>query len=329
MDKQNQWDNVRLAIEEDITKRGVKRGEFVVSAMTRAIANALQYFVRQGGSSELPALDIGTGTAYHSALLCASGLKRIISVDINKQAIMFAKERLAQYFSDIAQFNESDFEHYLKLSEAIPQSINLYNYALDELGKFPNIDYAVVSFNPPILYPLLSTEFDKPATHGVYFENKKVEEKAHDLVYKLYETVAQNNLKKGAHIVCVWANLNRHLVELAPFTDNTPAYVHPAEILENWFDFKFVNEPESFDDFYCHKTVLGAGFFNQSETGKLYTNNLRNGIENNYYSQLMVASEEENLSGTYFHFGVLHLEKVSDSANEFRLINGSSKGLVD
>lgn len=319
------WNEVKKNIENEIAEIGVKRGEFVVSAMTKAVANSIDYFLENSTEKQLPALDIGTGTAYHTALLLSKAYPNVISVDINPQAITYAKERIKKYLPDVPQFEESDFNNYLTKSSDLEQSVNFYNYDLDTVTQHNDIKYALASFNPPILYPFHKITYDKPATNGVYFENKDIKDERNDLVYRLYETLAQKNLRKGSHILCIWANLNRHLVEVNPFQSDTPKYVHPARILENWFDFKFENEAESIDDFYCHKTILGAGFFNQSETGKLYSANIRHGIENDFYSKLLIPSEDEGLAGTYFHFGVLHLEKTSDTENRFKIINGSSK----
>jgi hypothetical protein len=320
-----EWEAVKTSIESEIANIGIKRGEFVVSAMTKAVANAMNYFLKHSNEKDLPALDIGTGTAYHTALLLSKHYPKVISVDINPQAIVYAKDRIKRYLPEIKQFEESNFNNFLSRSLGQDQAVNFYNYDLDSVATQKDFKYALASFNPPILYPFKTVTYDKPATNGVYFENDNIQDKRNDLVYRLYETLAQNNLSKGSHILCIWANLNRHLVEVEPFTNKTPDYVHPSKILENWFDFTFENEPESFEEFYCHKTILGAGFFNQSETGKLYSANIRHGIENDYYSKLLIPSNEENLAGTYFHFGVLHLEKTSDSENRFKIINGSSK----
>lgn len=325
MTKHTNWNKLSEVIEKDITENGVPRGEFVVSAMTKAVANSIQHYLAYGNHQNLPALDIGTGTGYHTALLLAKRQPKVISVDINPTAIAYAKERIAHFFPEVKQFDEAEFNQYLNQVKAIEQSVNFYNYSLDDLIEKKQNHYSLVSFNPPILYPFFDTAFDKPATHGVYYENKDVKRKENDLVYRLYKNIAQQNLKKGSHILCIWANLNRHYVEVNPFEEEHPNYVHPARILENWFDFEFENEAEAFDDFYCHKTVLGAGFFNQSETGKLYGNNIRYGIEHHFYSKLLVPSKDESLAGTYFHFGVLHLEKTSDTENRFKIINGSSK----
>lgn len=325
MNQKAEWSEVKTSIENEIADIGVKRGEFVVSNMTKAVANAMNYFLEHSTEQSSPALDIGTGTAYHTALLLSKGYSKVISVDINPQALVYAKERINKYLPFIPQFEEADFNSYLSQSSKHKQSVNFYNYDLDALAQNKNFQYALTSFNPPILYPFHKITYDKPATNGVYFENEDIKDKRNDLVYKLYETIARHNLKKGSHILCIWANLNRHLVEIEPFKLETPSYVHPARILENWFDFQFENEAESFEDFYCHKTVLGAGFFNQSETGKLYSANIRHGIENNMYSKLLIPSQEESLAGTYFNFGVLHLEKTSETANRFKIINGSSR----
>jgi SAM-dependent methyltransferase len=320
------WDEVKKDIENEIAEIGVKRGEFVVSAMTKAVANSMDYFLEHSTEKKLPALDIGTGTAYHTALLLSKAYHQVVSVDINPQAIIYAKERIKNYLPHIPQFEEANFEKYLSRTTGLDQSVNFYNYDLDTIAEKKDMKYALASFNPPILYPFHKITYDKPATNGVYFENENIKDERNDLVYRLYKTIAQQNLKKGSHLLCIWANLNRHLVEINPFQTENPEYVHPARILENWFDFQFDNEAESFEDFYCHKTILGAGFFNQSETGKLYSANIRQGIENNSYSKLLIPSKEENLAGTYFHFGVLHLEKTSDTENRFKIINGSSRG---
>jgi SAM-dependent methyltransferase len=322
----DKWDEIRPAIEAEIADEGVKRGEFVVSAMTRAMANSLHHAFENYPNSDDPALDIGTGTAYHTMLMLARGKKRVISVDINPQAIAYAKERISRYFPEINVCSWRDFADFQELSASDAQSVNLYPLSLDQVSKDTSTQYSSVCFNPPILYPFFDTKFDKPATHGVYFESGDVENVENDLVYNLYKHLAQNNLRKGSHILCIWANLNRHLVEVRPFTDEKPVYVHPAKILESWFDFTFDNEPESFEDFYRHQTILGANFFNQSATGKLYSDNIRHGIENHAYSKLLVPSESENLSGTYFHFGVLHLVKTSDTENRFEILNGTSAG---
>lgn len=323
--KTTKWKSLKTSIENEIAEIGVQRGEFVVSAMTKAMANAMNYFLVNSTIKDLPALDIGTGTAYHTALLLSKNYHRVISVDINPQAIKYAKERIHRYLPDIPKFYEANFNEFLTKALGQEQAVNFYNYDLDTISKNKTFKYAIASFNPPILYPFKTVTYDKPATNGVYFENENIEDRRNDLVYRLYETIAQNNLKKGSHILCIWANLNRHLVEVEPFTYNKPEYVHPSKILKNWFDFSFENKPESFDDFYCHKTILGARFFNQSETGKLYSANIRHGIEHDYYSKLLIPSEEESLAGTYFHFGVLHLEKTSDTENRFKIINGSSR----
>jgi hypothetical protein len=320
------WEKIKLSIEKEIADIGVKRGEFVVSAMTKAVANAMNYFLKHSNVQDLPALDIGTGTAYHTALLLSKQYSQVISVDINPQAITYAKERIRRYLPHIEQFEEADFETFISKSKEYKQAVNFYNYDLDAIAKNKDFKYALASFNPPILYPFHKVTYEKPATNGVYFENEDIKDKRNDLLYRLYDTIAKNNLKKGSHILCIWANLNRHLVEVEPFESKNPEYVHPSKILENWFGFEFENEPESFEGFYCHQTILGAGFFNQSETGKLYSANIRHGIENDYYSKLLIPSDEDNLAGTYFHFGVLHLEKTSDSENKFKIINGSSRG---
>jgi len=39
----------------------------------------------------------------------------------------------------------------------------------------------------------------------------------------------------------------------------------------------------------------------------------------------LIPSDKKNLAGTHFQFGVLHLEKTSDTANTFKIINGSSR----
>ena len=321
-----EWNDVKTSIEKEISEIGVERGEFVVSAMTKAVANAMNYFLEHSHEQDLPALDIGTGTAYHTALLLSKKYPRVISVDINPQAITYAKDRINRFLPDIKQFEIGDFQSFVTQSEGLEQAVNFYNYDLNKVAQNKDFKYALASFNPPILYPFHKVTYEKPATNGVYFENEDIKDERNDLLYQLYDTIAKNNLKKGSHILCIWANLNRHLVEKEPFKSNDPEYVHPSVILENWFDFEFENEPEPFEDFYCHKTVLGAGFFNQSETGKLYSANIRHGIENDYYSKLLIPSEDESLAGTYFNFGVLHLEKTSDNENKFKIINGSSKG---
>jgi len=320
------WEDIQQKIESEVADIGVKRGEFVVSAMTKAVANSMDYFLKNSSEQSLPALDIGTGTAYHTAMLLSKGYPKVISVDINPQAIIYAKERIKNYLPDIPQYEEPDFDKFFLESSTEEQSVNLYNYDLDAIAENQKFKYALASFNPPILYPFHSVTYEKPATNGVYFENENIKDKKNDLVYRLYDTIARHNLKKGSHILCIWANLNRHLVEVEPFKDDNPEYVHPSKILENWFGFEFENEPESFEDFYCHKTILGAGFFNQSETGKLYSANIRHGIENDFYSKLLIPSTEDNLAGTYFNFGVLHLEKTSNTENRFKIINGSSRG---
>jgi len=320
------WKPVKEAIEKEITDFGVKRGEFVVSTMTKAVANSMHYFLENSTEKELPALDIGTGTAYHTALLLSNAYKRVISVDINPTAITYAKDRIERHLPSIKQFETGDFDQFLKDASKGEQAVNFYNYDLDQVAENKEFKYALASFNPPILYPFHKVTYDKPATNGVYFENENIKDESNDLVYRLYDSIAKNNLKKGSHILCIWSNLNRHLVELNPFVDSEPEYVHPSKILEKWFGFEFENEPEPLEDFYCHKTILGAGFFNQSETGKLYSANIRHGIENEYYSKLLIPSNEESLAGTYFHHGVLHLEKTSDHENRFRIINGSSRG---
>lgn len=323
--KTTKWKSLKTSIENEIADIGVQRGEFVVSAMTKAVANAMNYFLEHSTLKDLPALDIGTGTAYHTALLLSKNYPRVISVDINPQAISYAKDRIRRYLPEISQYEEANFKDFLTKALRQKQAVNFYNYDLDSIAEKKDFKYAVASFNPPILYPFKKVIYEKPATNGVYFENENIEDKRNDLVYRLYETLAQNNLKKGSHILCIWANLNRHLVEVEPFTNKKPEYVHPSKILESWFDFSFENEAEPFDDFYCHKTILGAGFFNQNETGKLYSANIRHGIEHDYYSKLLIPSKEESMAGTYFHFGVLHLEKTSDTQNRFKIINGSSK----
>lgn len=319
------WESIKDQVEQEISGEGVKRGEFVVSNMTKAMANAMIHAIDQTTLPDLASLDVGTGTAYHTLLQLGKGVPKINSIDINPKAIEYAKDRVQRFYPEVEITEEANF---LKVDgeRSEKQRVNFYNYALDKVAEQKEVNYSMVSFNPPILYPVFPTEFGKPATHGVYYENKDARNKEADLVYAFYRDIAQQNLAEGSHIMCIWANLNRHLVELDPFNAETEEYVHPAEILKNWFGFEFENEAESFNDFYCHQTILGAVFFNQSETGKLYSDNLRKGIEAGLYSKLLIPSEEENLSGTYFHFGVLHLVKTSATENKFRIVNGSSKG---
>lgn len=312
-------------IENDIQHNGVPKGEFVVSQMTKAVSNAIRYAFEHYDLIDAPALDIGTGTGYHTLLYLSMGHPSVFSIDINEQAIQFARERVRNFYPTAQFYSCKKLEDFMASSVGEASTVNFYPHSLNDIAAYKDNKYAIVSFNPPILYPFFEIQFDKPATQGVYFETDNVKDKENDLVYGFYENIAQHNLAKGAHILCVWASLNRHLVELNPFGAKVEGYVHPARILENWFGFEFDNEAESFEDFYRHTTVLQAGFFNQENTGELYSKNIRFGLEQHYYSQLLLPGKSENLAGTQFNFGILHLVKTSDSENRFRIVNGSSK----
>ncbi|MEO1627951.1 MAG: class I SAM-dependent methyltransferase, partial [Bacteroidota bacterium] len=86
------WSDIQPLVEHDIQSVGVPRGEFVVSQMTKAISNAIKFAFEQGDMPDLPTLDIGTGTGYHTMLYLALGQARVFSIDINPQALVFAKE---------------------------------------------------------------------------------------------------------------------------------------------------------------------------------------------------------------------------------------------
>jgi SAM-dependent methyltransferase len=325
MKSEEVWAEIQPQVEEDISEIGVPRGEFVVSKMTHAIANSMKFAHRNFDLPQAPALDIGTGTGYHTILLLALGQKRIFSIDINEQAIDYAKERVSRFYPDAQHYEFEKLAAFEKSVKNGDPSVNFYPHSLDDIAQFSENAYSLASFNPPILYPFFEAGFDEPATQGVYFETDDVKNKENDLVYKFYETIARKNLAKGSHILCIWANLNRHLVEMNPFMEDDPEFVHPAPILEKWFDFKFDNEPESFEDFYCHTTILGASFFNQDNKGEIYSRNIRHGIENQHYSKLLIPGDPETMAGTKFEFGVLHLVKTSDTEDRFTIVNGSSK----
>ena len=67
------WRALRPKLEADIAERGVPRGEFVVSRMTKSVANCISEATSQP-LPNAPALDIGTGTGYHSAMLLSWGI---------------------------------------------------------------------------------------------------------------------------------------------------------------------------------------------------------------------------------------------------------------
>jgi hypothetical protein len=292
--------------------------------MTTAVSRAIQYAFENYEIKDLPALDIGTGTAYHTLLMLALEHPEIIAADINPQAIEYAKERIENFFPDAVLRKNTSVNELDHSKEGDNSVVNLLVSSLQEICKNKNEKYALATFNPPILYPFVNPKFDKPASHGVYFEMDDVKDHKQDLVYQYYQHIAQNNLAKGSHIFCVWTSLNRHLVETEPFNGEDGPFVHPAEILKNWFGFEFENEAESLEDFYQHTTVLGAGFFNQSETGDIYTQNLEYGMENNLYSKMLIPSEGDEMAGTHFKHGILHLVKTSDTENKFEIVNGSS-----
>ena len=320
------WQALRPKLEADIAERGVPRGEFVVSRMTKSVANCISA-ATEGPLPDAPALDIGTGTGYHSAMLLSLGHPRVCSVDIHPQAIEYAQDRLKRFLPNIPSSRHPAPAAFLEASEDREQAINLYPHSLGDIAKLKDAEYSIVSFNPPILYPFHDVEFDKPATQGVYFTSDNVKDPTQDLVYQFYDTIARNNLPVGGHVLCVWPNLLRHLVETNPFGENgdQPEFVHPCEVLKNWFGFEFDNAPESFDDFHCHTTVLAAGFFNQESVGELYERNLRHGIANRLYSDLLIPADGPTLAGTHFNFGVLHLIRTSATELRFRVVNRSSR----
>jgi len=318
------WDRIRADIERDITEIGVPRGEFVVSRMTRSVANAIECATRDFDLPDAPALDIGTGTGYHSLMLLALGHPRVCSVDLHPQAIVFAKDRLRRFLPDVPQHAQAEPAQFLDAAEGAA-AINLYPHGLDQIAAFEEEHYSIASFNPPILYPFHDVAFDKPATQGVYFTTDDVRDPKQDLVYQFYERIARNNIPVGGHILCVWPSLLRHLVELEPFGTDKPEFVHPCAILEKWFSFQFDNEPESFEDFHHFTTVLAAGFFNQENVGDLYERNLRHGIEHQLYSELLIPADGPTLAGTHFNFGVLHLVRTAADELRFRVVNGSAR----
>ena len=320
------WQALRPQLEADIAERGVPRGEFVVSRMTKSVANCISA-ATEGPLTNAPALDIGTGTGYHSAMLLSLGHPRVCSVDIHPQAIEYAEDRLKRFLPNIPSSRHPEPAAFLEASEDREQAINLYPHSLGDIAKVKDAEYSIVSFNPPILYPFHDVAFDKPATQGVYFTSDNVKDPTQDLVYQFYDTIARNNVPVGGHVLCVWPNLLRHLVETDPFGENgdQPEFVHPCEVLKNWFGFEFDNAPESFDDFHCHTTVLAAGFFNQESVGELYERNLRHGIANRLYSDLLIPADGPTLAGTHFNFGVLHLVRTSATELRFRVVNRSSR----
>ena len=324
MSSMTAWTELQTRVEKDIMQNGVPRGEFVVSNMTKAVENALHHIHSHFALPAHPILEIGAGTGYHSLMMLSMYQKKVYSVDINAQALDFAKERVAHFMPEVPVSHKASPAEFDRAFDQGPV-VNFHPYALSDMLQFEEQKYAASIFNPPIIYPFFEIEIDKPATQGVYVANDDVKNVQNELVYQFYQHIAQKNLVRGSHILCVWSNLIRHLAELDPFEGTEANYVHPSEILSKWFGFRFDNEPESFEEFYCHTTVLKAASFNQGNTDDLYTRNIEYGRKNHLYSELLVDHGPADSGDTSFKFGVLHLVKTSDTENRFTIVNGSSK----
>lgn len=286
------------AIEDDVARGLSFTHEFPLTAMTRAVAEAIWRLPSSQEGAPRRALDVGTGTGVHALIMSARGYD-VDAIDVNADAIRYAEDRAGRLKCAVRGVRTTD-----------TPAIRFHVAGLDDWKQ--RHGYDLITFNPPAYYHPLGSVANTPVAQGVFVDDDNDREPSGAFLYRLFEKVVSPLLARNGHLICSWPGLERRVIE-SVHGETRGRIMSPVEKLETWFHITVVGDrnPTAFFDRVARVDSDDYGLHDT------FWKNLIAARDKYMYSGLANARDAERQS-LEFKFGVLHLVRDSDDPTLFR-----------
>jgi len=275
--------------------------EFPITAMSEVLAHALCDLLAKSSSLIERALDVGTGNGIHAAILCTSGIKDVLAIDISEDAIQGAIERYGRLLEKSGN------------GRGFPSP----RFEVLDVDQFQSLGrtFQLVVTNPPSFFqpqpsnPSLFNAIESGIYDG---ERGRWRDPRSAFLYRVFNAI-DHILEPGGFAVCTWPGLEKRLAH--DLRTREEPVVHPTVLLAQWFGWQFSNAPHASDwpEFYRHRAqIIDYGL------GEGFLASLSRDIESGRYSNLMHPPFNGAPS---FDFGLLAMRRDPTDPTLFHLMD--------
>jgi SAM-dependent methyltransferase len=275
--------------------------EFPITAMSEALGRALDGVLSNPPSRFRSAVDVGTGSGIHAAILGAHGLAKVLAIDLSNDAVEGARARLD------------------RLGPALgPRRgpVAFENLGVDDLPDMgETFDLAVT--NPPSFFRPSGLEAShmSPVEHGVYDGTRR--ERADPktaFLYRFWKSVDAVLAPNGVAI-CTWPGLERRLVH--DLASAGHPIIHPTALLERWFGWEISGAPPptAWRPFYRYQATIST-----YGLGERFTDDLTYDLSHGRLYSDLVHGPTGKAPAPSFAFGILALQRDASAAGRFSML---------
>ncbi|MEA2906295.1 MAG: hypothetical protein QOI12_3682 [Alphaproteobacteria bacterium] len=282
---------------------GAAPTEFPITVMSETLALALHRLLLNPPSRFARAVDVGTGTGIHAAIMVACGVPKVLAVDLSCEALEGARSR----------FDRLNVAHSLVCAECAPptfRAIGVDDLALEEDAFDLSLTNPPSFFQPPEFNGLGLT----PVEYGVYDGVRADPSDPKRAFLYRYLKLVDERLAPGGVTLCTWPGLERRLVH--DLTSPDHPIVHPTALLEQWFGWEIGGPPASdWRGFYnCEAHISHYGL------GERFLESLSRDLNRGGYYSDLVRPPIGRAPTLLFRFGVLALRRDLRARERFSLL---------
>lgn len=282
---------------EDLEERRQSTREFPMTAMTRALAEAVWIY---GGSSSLKrdarALDVGTGSGIHALLMALRG-HAVLATDTHDEAVTHARARFARLSPRLHDV------HSLRMA------LGVSGYAGEATLMVRSLDddwsrdtFSLITFNPPAYYSVGLSIGKAPAATGV-FVGEGPSTTQDTFLYRFFGNVVLPALVPGGRVICTWPALERAVVEAGSRDELNASTLTPHRLLASWFGITVQGGCNVPDSFFNRRALIADDYGLGPAFRVAFDIGLRAGL----YSHLVESCSLAAMPS--FRYGVLCLQR--------------------
>ncbi len=290
------FEEIWVATLQDLEDRRKSTGEFPMTTMTRALAEAIW---ARGRSSPVlvgaRALDVGTGCGVHALLMALRGFE-VAATDINEGAIAYARARYERLSTRPQRIHSPWMD--LQPSTHARATFMVRSMADDWSSE----RFSLITFNPPAFYSLGASFGDAPAATGVFVGHGPGSAQT-TCLYRFFKNVVLPALVPGGHVICTWPALERVVAEDDRRGQPWAPVVTPHRLLAWWFGITIRNSCDAPESFFTHRALIT----NDYGLGTAFRTAFEEGFRAGLYSRLVARDSAGGAPS--FPFGVLHLQR--------------------
>lgn len=308
------FEHVWIAALEDLEARRSSTGEFPMTAMTRALAEAIWRI------QALPvfdfnarALDVGVGGGIHALLMALCGYA-VTASDINAEAVEYARARCNRLLPRLRHLQSASVLPTRSSSE--PTTPAFVVRGVDDDWSLEG-RFSLITFNPPAYYRLGMYFGDIPAASGVFVDDdphSRIAKPQTALLYRFFRKVVLPMLAPGGRVICTWPALERRIVEPDSGDALQPPIVTPDRLLASWFGITVLGGPPDPHSFFSRRAFIADDY----GLGGTFRRVFEAALHAGWYSRLVDGGSAAKPSS--FRFGVLCLQRDVLDPNLFRWV---------